>query len=123
MKTAGTTASIEANVHLRIAYELVAEKGDLRRHVLLELVGKPRRYAELKPLLRGRRDHNLTVALMRLQRDGLIDRRTDARQRPVVHAYELTPLGVETVLAMHAIRPVHEGMEAYRKGRDLSLRA
>jgi hypothetical protein len=40
-----------------------------------------------------------------------------------VHTYELTPLGIQVVLAMHAIRPVHETMEAYRKGRDPSLKA
>src|SRR5882672_9772366 len=98
MKGITPAAAIGDAVHLKLAYELVAEDGDLRRKVLLELLGKPRRYAELKPLLRGRRDHNLTVALMRLQRDGLIDRRTNARQRPVVHSYELTPLGIQVIL-------------------------
>ena len=111
------SVAVEESVHLRLAYEIVAEDGDLRRTVLHELVGRPRRYAELKPLLRGRRDHNLTVALTRLQRDGLIDRRTNARQRPVVHAYELSSLGIQTVLAMQAIMPVHEAVEAYRRGR------
>jgi DNA-binding HxlR family transcriptional regulator len=120
MKSTSAGAGATESVHLRLAYELVAEDGDLRRGVLLELVGRPRRYAELKPLLRGRRDHNLTVALIRLQRDGLVDRRTDARQRPAVHAYELTPLGIQTVLSMQAIRPVHEAVEAYRKGRRSS---
>ena len=108
---------VESDTHLRLAYDLVAEDGDLRRRILVELIGRPRRYFELKPLLGRRRDHNLTVALKRLQRDGLIDRRTDARKRPVVHAYELTPLGVQVVLAMQTIRPVHEAVSAYRKGR------
>ena len=102
---------------LRRAYELVAEEGDLRRLILFDLIGRPRRYNELKPLLRGRRDHNLTVALTRLQRDGLVDRRTDARQRPVVHSYELTPLGIQVILGMQSIRPVHEAFESYRRGR------
>jgi DNA-binding HxlR family transcriptional regulator len=108
---------------LRRAYELVAEAGDLRRSILFDLIGRPRRYNELKPLLRGRRDHNLTVALTRLQRDGLIDRRTDARQRPLVHSYELTPLGVQVILGMQSIRPVHEAFESYRRGRGLPARA
>jgi DNA-binding HxlR family transcriptional regulator len=122
MKSRPSSGPVEEAVHLRLAYALVAEEGDLRRTVLLELVGRPRRYTELKGLLRGRRDHNLTVALTRLQRDGLIDRRTDARARPVVHAYELTPLGIQAILAMQAIRPVHEAVQAYNKGRRSSAR-
>lgn len=117
---AAVAAPVDESVHLRLAYEIIAEEGDLRRGVLLELVGHPRRYAELKPLLKGRRDHNLTVSLTRLQRDGLVDRRTDARRRPLVHTYELTPLGIQTVLAMQAIRPVHEAVEAYHRGRKSS---
>jgi len=120
MKAAAQTAIVEEAIHLRLAYKLVAEEGDLRRRVILELVGRPRRYTELKPLLGPRRDHNLTAALTRLQRDGLIDRRTDARKRPVVQAYELTALEIHTVLAMQAIGPVHEAVEAYHKGRKSS---
>ena len=116
MKNAGLS-ELPDDLTLRRAYELVAEEGDLRRLVLFDLIGRPRRYNELKPLLRGRRDHNLTVALTRLQRDGLVDRRTDARQRPVVHAYELTPLGIQVILGMQSIRPVHEAFESYRRGR------
>jgi DNA-binding HxlR family transcriptional regulator len=116
------SAPIEESIHLRLAYGLVAEKGDLRRGIMLELIGRPRRYAEFKFLLKGRRDHNLTVALTRLQRDGLVDRRTNARERRVVHAYELTPLGIQAVLAMQSIRPVHEAVEAYHKGRNSSAR-
>src|SRR5689334_3888596 len=102
--SASTRRVVEPSTHLRLAYELTAEPGDLRRAVLRQLVGRPRRYSELRPLLKGRRDHNLTVALQRLQRDGLVDRRTDARRAPVVHSYELTPLGIEALLAMETIR-------------------
>jgi len=116
MKNAGLS-ELPDDLTLRRAYELVAEEGDLRRLVLFDLIGRPRRYNEFKPLLRGRRDHNLTVALTRLQRDGLVDRRTDARQRPVVHTYELTPLGIQVILGMQSIRPVHEAFESYRRGR------
>jgi DNA-binding HxlR family transcriptional regulator len=102
--------------------EGVEEDGDLRRGILHELLGKPRRYADLKALLRGRRDHNLTVALTRLQRDGLIDRRTNARQKPIVHTYELSPLGIQVILAMQTIRPLGEILEAYQVGRKASTR-
>ena len=122
MKNAGLS-ELPDDLTLRRAYELIAEEGDLRRLILFDLIGRPRRYNELKRLLRGRRDHNLTVALTRLQRDGLVDRRTDARQRPVVHTYELTPLGIQVILGMQSIRPVHEALESYRRGRGLTVRA
>ena len=112
---------LEEGMELRLAYQLVAEDGDLRRGILHELVGKPRRYADLKVLLRGRRDHNLTAALTRLQRDGLIDRRTNARQKPVIHTYELSPLGIQVLFAMQTIRPVREILEAYQTGRNARL--
>lgn len=122
MKRAGLP-EFPDDLTLRRAYELVAEAGDLRRLVLFDLMGRPRRYHELKPLLRGRRDHNLTVALTRLQRDGLIHRRTDARQRPILHTYELTPLGIQVILGMQAIRPLHEALESYRRARGRPARA
>jgi len=121
MKNAGLS-ELPDDLTLRRAYELIAEEGDLRRLILFDLIGRPRRYNELKPLLRGRRDHNLTVALARLQRDGLIDRRTDARRRPVIHSYELTPLGVRVILGMQSIRPGHEAFESYRRARGQSAR-
>jgi DNA-binding HxlR family transcriptional regulator len=119
MKAAVST--VEEGIHLRLAYELAAEDGDLRRGILQELVGRPQRYADLKVLLRGRRDHNLTVALVRLQRDGLISRRTNARQKPPTHTYELSSLGIQVVLAMQTIRPVGEILAAYEAGRKASV--
>jgi len=102
---------------LTLAYGLLGRRGDLDARLLHELVGRPKRYSELKVVLEGRRDHNLTVALKRLQLQGLLDRRTDARREPVVHTYELSALGIQVVLAMQAIRPVHESLELYSRAR------
>lgn len=100
-----------------LAYRLVARESPLDRAVLLELVGRPKRYAELKPLLGDKGDNNLTVALKRLQEWGLIERRTDARQEPAVHTYELTPLGIQVVLAIPAIQPIHESVKRFEVAR------
>lgn len=100
-----------------LAYRLVARESPLDRAVLVELIGRPKRYGELKPLLGDKNDHNLTVSLKRLQDWGLIDRRTDARREPVAHTYELTPLGIQVVLAIPAIQPIHESVERFERAR------
>lgn len=100
-----------------LAYRLVARESPLDRAVLHELIGRPKRYGDLKPLLGDKGDHNLTVCLRRLQEWGLIERRTDARQEPAVHAYELTPLGIQTVLAIQTIKPLHESLGIYESAR------
>jgi DNA-binding HxlR family transcriptional regulator len=111
------------DVHLKAAYKLLGHSSDLRRKVLYALIGRPQRYGELKHLLEGKRDHNLTVALKALQLEGLIDRRMDARREPVVDTYELTPLGIQVVLALQQIRPLHEALERYERARGPTAKA
>lgn len=100
-----------------LAYRLIARESPLDRAILHELIGRPKRYADLKPLLGEKADNNLTVALKRLQEWGLIERRTDARREPVVHSYELTPLGIQVILAIPAIQPIHESMARFERAR------
>lgn len=107
-------------VELRLAYDLVARRSGLASEVLFALLGRPKRYSELRPLLRGRRDHNLTVALRWLEENGMLDRRTDARRRPVVDTYELTPLGIQVVLALRSIRPLEEQLDEFARARRAS---
>lgn len=99
----------------RLAHELLGQPGNLRARVLYALLGKPLRYSDLRPLLAGKPDNSLTVALRTLQRDGLIERRTNARREPVVHSYELTPLGVQVVLAMESLRPLEERLKLLQR--------
>lgn len=69
----------------------------LCRSVLESLEEEPKRWSELKPLLEGRGDESLNMALRFLQGQSLIERRTVAREKPVVHRYELSPLGAEVL--------------------------
>lgn len=92
---------------VRLAHQLLSQETGVGRDVLYELLGRPKRYSELKPVLEeGKSENSLTVALKTLRRNGLVDRRTDARQAPPVHRYELTPLGIEVVLTMESLRPL-----------------
>lgn len=104
-------------VELVLAYRLLAQRQGLDRRILYDLLGQPKRYAELRRLLAGKRDHNLTVALKRLRENGLVDQRMDARREPVVHTYGITELGILVVLAMQSVRPVQESVALYERGR------
>jgi DNA-binding HxlR family transcriptional regulator len=78
----------------RLAHGLLGRVNRLDLEILRLLVGRPRRYSELRPLLRGRNDHNLTMSLDRLRRDGLVRRRSDVSHDPPIDVYELTSLGI-----------------------------
>lgn len=101
----------------RLAHRLLGKENDLDLRILTALVGRPRRFSELGALLGVKQKNNLTVALARLRRDGLIDQRIDARRRPPTHRYELTQLGVLVVFRMNQMLPAHESAEALRRGR------
>lgn len=92
----------------RQARELMGKESDLDLRILFDLLGAPKRYSDLKPLLGDRGDHNLTVALERLQDRGLVDRRTDARGDTATHTYQVTDLGVQVALHAHTSRVIDE---------------
>jgi DNA-binding HxlR family transcriptional regulator len=93
MARAPDTAGYEA--FLETVAQVLLKQDGLCRNVLETLDEEPRRWSELKPLLEGRRDESLNMCLRFLQEESLIERRTDAREEPVVHRYELSPLGEE----------------------------
>jgi DNA-binding PadR family transcriptional regulator len=90
----------DADVEFHLAHRLMAA-GDLDRGVLGALVGRPRRFAELKRLLGKRTEANLTQALQRLTRDGLIVQRAADWEDPSIKTHELTPLG--TLVLYHLV--------------------
>jgi DNA-binding HxlR family transcriptional regulator len=104
-------------VEYRLAHALLGNTNPLDRAIVVSLVGRPRRYSELKGLLEGKADNNLTMALERLRRDGLIDQFVNARKRPIVKSYQLTELGVLVVFRMNQMLPAHESAQALLRGR------
>ena len=106
------------DVEFRLAHALLGSTNPLDREVLVSLVGRPRRYSELKPLLGEKAENNLTMALDRLRRDGLLAQTVNARRRPVVKTYQLTDLGVLVVFRMNQMIPAHESVRALLRGRD-----
>lgn len=72
----------------------------LDRRILERLMARPAAYGELKPLLAGKGDNNLTQALRRLRRDGLVRTRTDVYADTPLDQYEATEVGVATWAAL-----------------------
>lgn len=97
----------------------MARENPLDRRILYELLGRPKRYSDLKHLLEGKHDNNLTVALERLRKNGLVGRWSDLRNTPPTQEYEITDLGILVVLTMERIRPIHHVVEEYLAARPL----
>ena len=95
MSFAGAPADGEGE--FKLAHRLLAADGDMDRRILGALVGRPRRFGELKPLLDNRTEANLTQALRRLTRDGLIVQRAADWDDPSLKTHELTPLGTRVL--------------------------
>lgn len=107
----------EPDVEYRLAHALLGATNPLDRGIVLSLVGRPRRYSELKPLLSRKAENNLTMALERLRRDGIIGQTVSARRRPPIKTYELTELGILVVFRMNQMIPAHESAQALLRGR------
>lgn len=101
----------------RLAHRLLGAKSDLDRRVIGALVGRPQRFSDLTRLLGERADANLTQSLARLQRDGLVRSRIDARRRPTVKLHELTPLGTLVVFHIAQMSTAHTSADALLRGR------
>lgn len=109
-----------ADEDLRLAHRLLGTKNHLDLEILRTLVGRPRRYSELQPLLGGRNDNNLNMALHRLRRDGLIRQRRDLTQTPAGFEYELSFQGIRVYELSFQIRPIAETVELYRRAEGLA---
>lgn len=108
----------EPDVEYKLAARLLAQDPPMDRDVLEALVGAPKRYRDLKPLLGGRNDHVLTKALARLRDDGLIRQGIDLDPtREHERVYALTALGTLVVFRLHEMIPHHESIRAYERGR------
>lgn len=106
----------ERDVEYRIALRLLNQDPPFDRRILEDLVGQPKRYSELKPLLGDRNDHVLTKALNRLREEGVIQQGVDLDRDQRV--YHLTELGKLALFRMHEMVPHAESIRAYERGRD-----
>lgn len=103
------------NWDLTLAHRILGKDSDLDRNVLLTLIGRPQRFSELEPLLRGRGKNNLTQALLRLESEGLIQARLNARRTPSVQTYELTAFGILVIRNLIALEKAGQVPELLRR--------
>lgn len=109
-----------ADEDLRLAHRLVGTKNRLDLAILRTLVGRPRRYSELQPLLGGKNDNNLNMALQRLRRDGLIRQRRVLTQTPTTLEYELSTQGIRVYELSFQILPIADAVALYRRAEGVS---
>lgn len=98
----------------QMTHRLMAAEGDLDRRILGALVARPKRFRELKPLLGERTEANLTHALRRLTRDGLIVQRAVSWEELDTRVHQLTPLGASVLY--HIIQ--YQAFDAVIAARD-----
>lgn len=104
----------ERDVEYRIALRLLNQEPPFDRRIVEDLVGQPKRYTELKPLLGDRNDNVLTKALKRLREEGVIQQGIDLDRDQRV--YHLTELGKLVLFRMHEMVPHWESIRAYERG-------
>lgn len=109
----------EPDIEYRLAHQLAGKENPLDRQILEGLVGGPRRYSELQPLLGKRGDHVLTKSLERLMKTGTIDQFLTANGARMERGYGLTSLGVLVVFKLHEMVPIHASIEAWKRGQAL----
>lgn len=108
----------EPGTPIKRACRIIAQDTDIDERVLRSLSEGAKRYSELKPVLDGRHDHNLTVALKRLQQEGLVRRRSGRGEGRDIHRYELSGLGHHTLLAIDEIRELGAGRATGQPSED-----
>ncbi len=92
-----------ADLEVRLAG--LALENPLYGRLLERLGATPKRYGELKPLLAGKADNNLTNALKRLQAEGLVDQLVDPRlAKADATLYCLTHLGLQVLFTIKTIQ-------------------
>lgn len=98
----------------RLALRLVEQSPPFDRQIVEQLVGRPSRYRDLRPLLRGRNDNVLNKALRRLRYNGIIKQGLDLESDE--RRYALTELGKLVVFRIHEMIPHRQSIEAYERG-------
>lgn len=105
----------KADEEVRLAHRLLSTKNRLDLEILRSLVGRPRRYSELQPLLGEKNDNNLNMALHRLRRDGLIRQRRDLGQMPPALEYQLSSQGIRVYELTLQIGPLVDALDLFRR--------
>ncbi len=97
-----------------LAVQLLAQPAKTQLQILEALMGEPKTFTQLKPVLRGRNNNVLTKSLRSLREKGMIQ--TGLQSDLKTKTYRLTSLGMLVILRCHEMIPHHQSIEAYRRG-------
>lgn len=104
----------ERDAEYALAIHLLGQAARTQLEILEALMGEPKTFSELRPILRGRNNNVLTKSLRALREQGLIQ--AGLRQDLKTKTYRLTSLGKLVILRSREMLPHHESIEAYRRG-------
>jgi DNA-binding HxlR family transcriptional regulator len=103
------------NAEHAIAIQLLGQESALDLDIVDALVGQPKRYSDLRHLLKGKDDKVLDRALARLQDHAIIQQGYDVQSKQ--KRYSLTTIGKLVLYRVQQLRPYEESLDAYRKAR------
>ncbi len=86
-----------AGLEYRLAHHFLSRPRSAATRILYQLVGRQRRFSDLRSALRVPSDNTITVALKTLRDEGVIEQRIDASKKPSVYWYELNSLGIQVM--------------------------
>lgn len=105
------------DIEYLLAYRILSDSNSLPKSVLLELMGRPRRYSELRDILKVRNENQLTRALRYVKEDGLVYQRLDPSAGPGAFSYELGPLGRLVLIKLLQMLPAEESARILLRGK------
>lgn len=103
----------EAGLEMVLARRIHNARSNLMEEILDHMAGRPQRYADLQPLLRGRNTNVLNKALKKLAGEGLVDQYGDPGDSESMR-YQLTSLGVavrDAIVELRFAERVHATAE------------
>lgn len=99
-------AELPVCIHSLVVMALIRINGRWKALILLRLVEREHRFAELRQALNGISEKMLTQQLAELERDGLLIRTEIESRPPKVVSYSLSSLG-------HQARPVLDALQEF----------
>ena len=106
------------NREVKLAMGLLAKENQLDLQVLHALLGSPKRFRDLKPLVKGASDTPLTRTLHRLSENALIRQGMTLTEKDPRY-YAVTGLGVHVALKAHEFRPLRDVVRELRLAGQL----